>query len=40
MKNIQEDTRLVEEISESNESKTNNSDINKKEITLILRLAR
>ena len=37
MKNIQEDTRLVEEISESNESKTNNSDINKKEITLIFR---
>ena len=37
MKNIQEDTRLVEEISELNETKTNTSDSNKKEITLIFR---
>ena len=37
MKNIQEDTRLVEEISELNETKTNTSDCNKKEITLIFR---
>ena len=36
MKNIQEDTRLVDEISELNESKTNNSE-NNEEITLIFR---